>query len=376
MKKIAFYKRHFSKAKIIAVTGSSGKTTIKTLIGKMLKIFGKTYYSPKSFNNHYGVPLSLSNLEYEHDYGVFEIGMSKSGEINKLSKLVRPNIGIITNIGQAHIENFKNIKGIAKAKSEIINNINQDGVIVLNRDDKFFNYLNSIARRKKIKTLSFGTSKKADIFLLQSKKTKKDNILKIKAIDEVLTFKTNTSSNLNISNILCCVTVLKILNLDSRKIGKFFEKASFLNGRGKIHDIARYKTKFKLIDESYNANPLSVKNAIINLSNIKKKNCKKYVLLGDMLELGKKSDFYHKNLSKVINIADIDKLFVYGDQVIKTYKCTSKSKQGNVLQNKNDFDDVFSNIIKKNDYLMIKGSNATGLNKLSKNIIKGSINVI
>ena len=170
--------------------------------------------------------------------------------------------------------------------------------------------------------------------------------------------------------------MLKILNLDLGKIGKFFEKICSLNGRGKMHDVARYKTKFKLIDESYNANPLSVKNALINLSNIKKNNCKKYVLLGDMLELGKKSDFYHKNLSKVINVADIDKLFIYGDQVIKTYKYTSKSKQGNILQNKNDFDDVFSNVIKKNDYLMIKGSNATGLNKLSKNIIKGSINVI
>ena len=376
LKKIAFYKRYFSKAKIVAVTGSSGKTTIKTLLGKLLKIFGSTYYSPKSFNNHYGVPLSLSNLEHEHDYGVFEVGMSKLGEINKLSKLVRPNIGIITNIAQAHIENFKNIKGIAKAKSEIISNIDQDGVVVLNRDDRFFNYLNSVARRKKIKTLSFGRSKKADVCLIQNKTTEKNNILKIRTVNEILILKTNSSSNSNISNILCCVAVLKILNLDLGKIGKFFEKICSLNGRGKMHDVARYKTKFKLIDESYNANPLSVKNALINLSNIKKNNCKKYVLLGDMLELGKKSDFYHKNLSKVINVADIDKLFIYGDQVIKTYKYTSKSKQGNILQNKNDFDDVFSNVIKKNDYLMIKGSNATGLNKLSKNIIKGSINVI
>ena len=376
LKKIAFYKRYFSKAKIIAVTGSSGKTTMKTLIGKMLKIFGKTYYSPKSFNNHYGVPLSLSNLEYEHDYGVFEIGMSKSGEINKLSKLVRPNVGIITNVAQAHIENFKNKKGIAKAKSEIINNIDKDGILVLNRDDRFFNYFNSIARRKKIKILSFGRSKKADIYLIQNKISRANNFLKIRAIDEILNLKTNSSSNLNISNILCSIAVLKILNLDLAKIGKFFEENHSLTGRGKIHRVARYKTKFKLIDESYNANPLSVKNAIINLSNIKKNNCKKYILLGDMLELGKKSDFYHKNLSKIINVADVDKLFVYGDKVIKTYKYTSKNKQGNILQNKNDFDDVFSEVIKRNDYLMIKGSNATGLKKLSKNIIRGATSVI
>ena len=300
----------------------------------------------------------------------------KSGEINKLSKLVRPNVGIITNVAQAHIENFKNIKGIAKAKSEIINNIDKDGILVLNRDDRFFNYFNSIARRKKIKILSFGRSKKADIYLIQNKISRANNFLKIRAIDEILNLKTNSSSNLNISNILCSIAVLKILNLDLAKIGKFFEENHSLTGRGKIHRVARYKTKFKLIDESYNANPLSVKNAIINLSNIKKNNCKKYILLGDMLELGKKSDFYHKNLSKIINVADVDKLFVYGDKVIKTYKYTSKNKQGNILQNKNDFDDVFSEVIKRNDYLMIKGSNATGLKKLSKNIIRGATSVI
>ena len=159
-------------------------------------------------------------------------------------------------------------------------------------------------------------------------------------------------------------------------IKNFFTHTYFLAGRGKIHKVKRFKTNFKLIDESYNANPLSVKNALLNLSKIKNKNSKKYVLLGDMLELGNKSEFYHKNLSKIINNTDIDKVFVYGNKVLKTYKYISQKKQGNILQNKNDFDEVFSKLIKKNDYLMIKGSNATGLNKLSENIIKGLKNAI
>ena len=102
-----------------------------------------------------------------------------------------------------------------------------------------------------------------------------------------------------------------------------------------------------------------------------KKNCKKYLLLGDMLELGYKSEFYHKKLSKFINKTDIDKVFVYGDKVLNTYKYTNKNKQGNILQCRKDFDEIFSELLKKDDYLMIKGSNATGLNKISKNIIKG-----
>ena len=93
------------------------------MLRNLLQKFGKTYASPRSFNNHYGVPLSLSNLDPSHKFGVFEVGMSKAGEINRLSKLIKPEIGVITNIAEAHIENFKNIKGIAKAKGEILNNI-------------------------------------------------------------------------------------------------------------------------------------------------------------------------------------------------------------------------------------------------------------
>ncbi len=373
---LAVLKRNHSKAKVIAVTGSSGKTTVKTLLGNILKIFGETCYSPKSYNNHYGVPFSLTNLENTHKFGVFEIGMSKKGEINDLSELVRPNIGIITNIAEAHIENFKNIKGIAKAKGEIINNIDKNGSLILNQDDKFFSYLKNKAQNRGIKVLSFGYSLKSDIRLIKILNYKNYKILKIKIFDESLFLKVKNIETSNIYNILCCVAVLKILYLDFNEIKNFFNYTSSLKGRGKTHEVKRYKTRFKLIDESYNANPLSVKNAIINLSNIRDKDHKKYVLLGDMLELGHKSDFYHKSLSKIINNSNIDKLFVYGEKVLKTYKYISKKKQGNILQDKNDFDDVFSNVLKKDDYLMIKGSNATGLNKISYKIIKGTANAL
>ena len=144
---------------------------------------------------------------------------------------------------------------------------------------------------------------------------------------------------------------------------------------GKLHLISRYNKKFKLIDESYNANPLSVKNAIINFNSIKKEKFKKYLILGDMLELGHKSEMYHKNLSKVINNTDIDKVFIKGEKTLFTYKYLNKSKRGNILQNKDDIDFILRSIIANKDYLMIKGSNATGLNAISKKMIKG-LNVI
>ena len=364
----ASQKREKSRAKIIAVTGSAGKTSLKNLIKDQLDSFGKTFCSPKSFNNYLGVPLSLSQLNTNHQFAVFEVGMSKAGEIHSLSKLIKPHIGIITNIGEAHIENFKNLNGIAKAKGEIINNIKKNGTLILNRDDKYFDYFKKRAKFKNLRVISFGISKKSDIYPISFKRNKNENKLTLKICDQILKIKVK---NLNIHNILATLTLLKVLNLN------FFESASrFTNfqpseGRGKIYKVKRYKKKFKLIDESYNANPLSVKNAIKNFQLVQKEKFKKYLILGDMLELGKKSELLHKNLSKVINNSDIDKVFIKGKNTLTTYKNLAKKKRGNIFQQEEDVDFTLNNIIANNDYLMIKGSNATGLNNLTKKIIKG-----
>ena len=376
LNQLAAKKREYSNAKIIAITGSSGKTTLKTLLGNMLANYRETYFSKKSYNNHFGVPLSLCNLENSHQYGVFEIGMSKPGEIWKLSNLIKPNIAVITNIGEAHIENFHNLKGIAKAKSEIIENINKNGFLILNKDDKYFNFLSEIAKKRKIKVLSFGMSKKSDATLIKKKFVNNHEVLHLKIFNKDIFLKVKNINSLTVLNILCSLLVFSILNLDLSKIKDLTYLFQSTEGRGKAYTVSRYKKKFNFIDESYNANPSSVKNAIYNFSNIKKNNSKKYLLLGDMLELGKKSDIYHKNLSHFINESDIDQLFIYGKNAFKTYQKTYKVKQGNILQNINDFDEVFSNVIKKNDYLMIKGSNTTGLNNLSKKIIAGDTHAL
>ena len=143
------------------------------------------------------------------------------------------------------------------------------------------------------------------------------------------------------------MALLSVLNLNLNKALSHFKKYKPVEGRGKIHNIKRYNKHFKLIDESYNANPLSVRNAINNFNSIKKQNFKKYLLLGDMLELGKKSDYLHKNLSKVINNSDIDKVFIKGKKTIFTYKHLNKDKRGNILQNIDDIDLCLKNIISK-----------------------------
>ena len=129
------------------------------MAGNLLKEYSNTYFSPKSYNNQYGVPLSICNMKMNDNFGVFEVGMSKFNEINKLSALVKPHIATITNISEAHLENFKSIKDIAKAKSEIINNVQKNGTVILNRDDKFFNYFKKLQRKKRSKFVHLGSQK-------------------------------------------------------------------------------------------------------------------------------------------------------------------------------------------------------------------------
>ena len=221
---------------------------------------------------------------------------------------------------------------------------------------------------KKLNVISFGLNKKSDIHPVSILKSKEKYLLHARVLDNTLKLE---FKNINLYNILSSLALLRVLNLDLNKITDFFKNYKPSEGRGRIHKIRRYNKNFKLIDESYNANPLSVKNAIQNLRSIKKLNFKKYLLLGDMLELGEKSEKLHKDLSKVINNSDIDKVFIKGNKTLATYKNITKQKRGNIFQKEEDVDFTLNNIISNNDYLMIKGSDATGLNKLSKKMIKG-----
>ena len=366
---LARVNRNNTLAKIIGITGSVGKTTLKNLISFALKNYGKVYYSPHSYNNKFGVPFSLSNLKQNTEYGIFEIGMDKKGEINNLLKIVKPEIAVITNIGGAHFKNFNTLKDIAKAKSEIIDNILEKGSIILNKDDKFFNFLSNKAKKKDISVVSFSSKKKADIFLLKIKKNKNFYKLKISIKNKIFYINTHHNTENFINNILACISVLYVLNLDLNNISRKLINFSIPGGRGDIKVVKKFNKKFKFVDESYNANPLSMSSAIKNVSNYKRQgNLKKIVLLGDMLELGKKTKKLHKELSKVINESDIDKVFVYGKYIKETFNLLSKSKKGKVFNNLKEANDHLSKIVHNNDLLMVKGSNATGLNQFSKNI--------
>ena len=334
-------------------------------MGNSLKQLSSVGISPKSYNNKYGVPLSLFNLDQKNNYGVLEIGMDKKGEIDYLSKIVKPDVSVITNINYAHAKNFKNIKQIALAKSEIINNTKINGFIVLNADDNFYTLHKKIANKRKLKILSFGIdNQNANIKLISIKKIAN----KFKATIKVNNLKTyffiSNNFQSNILNILAALSVMSIF-LDVFKLKKnIFINFKIPNGRGDITKIKIDNKKLNLIDESYNSNPLSLKSAILNFDKIKIDKGKKYLLLGDMLELGKHSKKLHLYIAKIINNTKLDKVFVFGSNVLFTYNSISKKKKGRILTDKSQIIDLIKNDLNNNDYLMVKASNATGFNMI------------
>ena len=368
--------RKTSNINTIAITGSSGKTSLKELIGQSLSKISSTCYSKKSYNNKYGVPLSLFNIKKKNTFGIFEAGMDKKGEIDKLTKLISPNLAVITNVSYAHIKNFSSLNQIASAKSEIINNVLQGGTIVLNRDDIYFDYFKKKALRKNLKIISFGKKNNANVRLVSILKNRHKYILNIRINNLNKQFAIKKNLITQKLNLLAALAVLSNF-IELKYIKKYiFYNYRLPNGRGNLLTIKKNNKLINIIDESYNSNPLSLEFAINNFDNMNIKNHQKNILLGDMLELGKFSKILHKKASNVINQSNINKIYVYGKYIKETFNKIKPQKKGRILISKKEIISLLKNNLKNNDYLMIKGSNATGLNDMIMKIKKGKINAL
>ena len=295
--------------------------------------------------------------------------MDKKGEIDYLSKIIQPDVSVITNINYAHAKNFKNINHIALAKSEIINNTKTNGFVVLNADDNFFKFHKKLAHKKNLQVISFGIdNQRADIKLINIKREGKKFKVNIKVNKINRSFLVSNDFQNNIYNILASIAVMSIY-INTLKLNEnIFINFKIPRGRGDISKIKTNNKNLNLIDESYNSNPLSLKSAIINYDKIDANKSKKYLLIGDMLDLGKHSKKLHKSIIPVINRTKIDKVFVKGNKVSSIFNKISKLKKGKILNNKSQIIEMIRNDLNNNDYLMVKASNATGFNKIVRDL--------
>jgi murE/murF fusion protein len=244
-------------------------------------------------------------------------------------------------------------------------------------DDHFYGYHESLAKRKKIKVISFSIHKKSSMIkLVKVKKFKDKYELFINVNGLSVSFYSRNDNKSNIYNILASLAVINLYK-DIRK----FKKNIFLNfkipsGRGDISKVKLKNKNIHLVDETYNSNPLSLKIALENYNKIDSKNSKKFLILGDMLELGKHSIKQHKLISKIVNQTKIDKVYVTGKYIKGTFEGLKSIKKAEILDKNFNIIDLINKNLNNNDYLMIKGSNSTGLNKITNNLKQRSSNVI
>ena len=367
--KLSFNFRKSLNANNIVITGSAGKTSVKDLTGFCFNKLSKTYFSKNSYNNKYGVPLTIYNTPQSTKFCVLEVGMNKKGEIDNLTKLIRPNLGLITNISYAHIENFKNLNQIAEAKSEIINNIVSDGTMVLNMDDKYYKYFLKKSKLRNLKVITFSKkNKKADIIFLNQKRINNKFLLNFKIYKKEKSFLVSKKILNYKENILASLGILtNYFNIEKLNNDLFFN-FNIPKGRGSIINHKRGSKKITIIDESYNSNPLSLKFALHKFDEKFTDKNRKYVLIGNMLELGKYSKKLHEEIAKSLNNSQINKIFTYGKLTKHTFNKLKPQIRGKILNNKMDILNLINKELPNNSHLMVKGSNSTGLNKILKNL--------
>ena len=331
---------------VIAITGSNGKTTTTNIIGKTLKNNSKTL---KNFNNEIGMPLSLMNASSKSKNLIFEIGASKLNDIDYLSKILQPNVGLITNIGNSHLESLKNIDGVFKVKSEIVKNIKKNGFLVVPNDNK--KHLNKWKKmRSDITTISFGMKDDSDFYPIDVKI--KQNGLSFLVTSRLLEKPIKISSSLegvhNVKNILSACAVHYCLGQNLQDFSKSISLSKLDNLRQVKYKWLKGST---LIDDSYNANPDSTKKSIDLLSNYNKKTV---LLLGDMLELGTFKKKLHKEIGEYAKSKGINKLIAFGE--LTKHSIEAFGKNGIFFNDEAKLKDYLRKNITSKNVILIKGS--------------------
>ncbi|MFN7038986.1 MAG: UDP-N-acetylmuramoyl-tripeptide--D-alanyl-D-alanine ligase [Alphaproteobacteria bacterium] len=365
---LARYNRNRLKAKIISVTGSIGKTSTKELLKLCFSGIGKTFANYGNYNNDLGVPISISNTPIDTQYAIYEVGMNHSGEITPLTKLIQPDIAIITTIEPIHLEFFNSVEDIARAKAEIFQGLNQNGYVILNKDNAYFDLLVQEAKKLGIRNIiSFGKDQDSDCKLLEFKEDHEGSKIKAEIFGHEINYKLKSFGihfGLNSLAVMGAAFALGCdLNIAANNLGNF--KA--IKGRGEQHNLLFNNKNITLIDDSYNAGPPSVKAALKVLGNYKGR--RKVAILSDMRELGPDSVKIHIDLVRDISDNKIDKIIAVGKYMKELYYNLPLEKQYANFDDVDEVIEVIDKYIEESDVILVKGSLGTQIFKLVEYII-------
>jgi len=369
---LAEYRRNIVSAKYIAITGSVGKTSFKEALKLVLSNYGKTYATIGNYNNHIGLPLCLVNMPADTKYAIFELGMNHAGEIKFLSDLLKPNLAFITKIADAHIGNFKNASDIAKAKAEICSGLDENGVVILNNSDSNFSQLKSYIKTDysigddSIK--SFGINE-GDIEVKEINYKGGVAVASVKSLKEEFTVEFSIHNFALIELLTGVFSILDILDLPFSKARKPLLDFKPVEGRGNLVETKIAQKSLSIINDAYNANYDSMKEAINTLGRIAgRKGLRKVAIIGDMLELGDKSEQYHLMLKEPLLENKIDKVVTIGRFMESLYRSLPENMR---LFHFNEVPKNIEQIIDKvedGDVILVKSSKGTGTNRIIKKI--------
>ena len=357
------YRRERSQAKVVAITGSVGKTSSKNMLKTILELQGKTHASPASFNNYLGVPLTLANLPIDATYAVVEIGMNKPGEIEPLARMTSADVVLITAIGKAHLEAFGDIAGIAHEKAQIVKGLKSGGIAVLNADTPGYEILKKQTIKNGSQFISFGG---IDGNLRAKKMQNLNGRIKVQCQfnDRDLEFIVGSSGFHFAENSLGVLLCVDCLGADIEKASKDLAKWEPSSGRGSFEKILLHSGNIFLIDDAFNANPSSMKSALQLLTQ-RTLNCSRRVaLLGDMLELGENEVMLHEEIISWPELADVDIIHTLGPLMYHLHKKLPSNKKGCHYESKNELISDLENILQEGDKVLVKSSKSVGLSSI------------
>ena len=356
----AFYRSRLS-CKVVGITGSVGKTSTKEMIAGVLSAKYNVLKTAGNFNNEVGVPLTLFRLREEHEVAVVEMGISDFGEMSRLTTMVRPDISVITNIGECHLENLGDRDGVLKAKTEIFEGLADDGYAVLNgQDDKLL----TIKEVKGKAPRFFGADDCYAEHIVS--KGLLGSTCVIHCEDMTVNADIRVQGVHQVKNAMAAVCVAKILGLKKEEMERGIKSVVALAGRGEI--IAG--DRFTLIDESYNANPVSMKATLDALSQTEGR---RVAILGDMFELGENSDALHREVGSYAKATGIDLLICIGENARHIYEGANESQKESTtvvchFAGKEEFIKQKEELLQTGDTILIKASHGMHFETLKKEL--------
>lgn len=361
------YRSKYDDLKVIAVTGSAGKTTTKDMTASVLSQKFLTLKTEGNYNNHIGLPLTLLKLDGSQKFAVLEMGMSGFGEIQLLSDIALPDAGLITNVGAAHLEQLGSLENIAKAKKELVDSLDESAVVFLNYDNK---YTQKMEKGFEGKVIYFGFEEGADIRVVDYSFNKSEirQDFKLKYKDKFYGFYIKKPGKHNIYNALSAAAVGFEYNISAEDIQKGLLEADFTALR---METITLDNQAVLINDCYNANPLSVRAAVDVLTEFPGK--RKIAVLASMLELGEESAAAHKNIGNYISEKNIDILVTVGK---KAEMIAAGAKEAGMFNDKiysfnsnEEAAEFMQSEYREKDIILIKGSRANEMEKISEKLI-------